>query len=300
MGTFTVAKETEIIELQRFLDKESLNHRHLDWSGIAERIAEGSVAFLREKGKLMGAICIPHDPAGNTWVRLCAVHKGGDPLSIGAQLLDFSLGQVHRRRTRQSVYTVCFWDWYEQLLKHCHFTPAQSIVTLEKRLQTQSGPTIPPIIGDLKLSDITSVDASSVAKLDQICFSPPWQLCGNEIRYAIDQTDYRTGIFDGKNLIAYQLSSQNQYTAHISRLAVHPQYRRTGLGSLLLLHIEHHYIGKKAWGLSVNTQADNLASISLYHHNGFSLTGETFPVLSHSDENTLTPCPSTTTEASTN
>ena len=81
-----------------------------------------------------------------------------------------------------------------------------------------------------------------------------------------------------EGLIGYQLSTGGGQRTHLARLAVHAARQGRGVGRALLrdlfARLENHGILK----LSVNTQSDNAASLSLYQKMGFVRTGEQYPV----------------------
>ncbi|RJP49979.1 MAG: GNAT family N-acetyltransferase, partial [Anaerolineaceae bacterium] len=76
-----------------------------------------------------------------------------------------------------------------------------------------------------------------------------------------------------------QISTGNPFGAHLARLGVQPEAQGRGVGAALVNDlIQRLNIGRNG-SLSVNTQADNAASLSLYKKLGFVQTGEHFPVL---------------------
>ena len=75
------------------------------------------------------------------------------------------------------------------------------------------------------------------------------------------------------------MSSVNGFTAHLARLAVHPHLQRRRIGYRLLQNVLYHFLeGLDVWGVTLNTQNNNHASLALYQQTGFHLTGESFPV----------------------
>jgi ribosomal protein S18 acetylase RimI-like enzyme len=79
-------------------------------------------------------------------------------------------------------------------------------------------------------------------------------------------------------VIGYQLSTKNPLGAHLARLGVKPEAQGRGVGSMLVSHLIQALGANQLGRLSVNTQADNTASLSLYKKLGFVRTGEHFPV----------------------
>jgi ribosomal protein S18 acetylase RimI-like enzyme len=83
---------------------------------------------------------------------------------------------------------------------------------------------------------------------------------------------------DDSGLIGYQLSTRNPLGAHLARLGVRPEAQGRGVGAALVSQLLHEFNVEQLGRLSVNTQADNTASLSLYKKIGFVRTGEHFPV----------------------
>jgi ribosomal protein S18 acetylase RimI-like enzyme len=65
---------------------------------------------------------------------------------------------------------------------------------------------------------------------------------------------------------------------HVARLAVDPPYQGHGVGHNLLQDALTHFVRRGAYGVTVNTQDDNQASINLYQRMGFTRSGEEYPV----------------------
>jgi ribosomal protein S18 acetylase RimI-like enzyme len=89
---------------------------------------------------------------------------------------------------------------------------------------------------------------------------------------------YATVAENENGIIGYQISTGSGQRAHLARLAVHPVVQGKGAGRALLndLFVFLMYMGISR--LSVNTQSDNQASLSLYQRMGFMRTGEQYPV----------------------
>jgi len=61
--------------------------------------------------------------------------------------------------------------------------------------------------------------------------------------------------------------------AHICTLAVHPEWRRRGLGELLLLHMVDHATALNAAVATLEVRTSNLPAQRLYHKYGFEIVG---------------------------
>jgi [ribosomal protein S18]-alanine N-acetyltransferase len=79
-------------------------------------------------------------------------------------------------------------------------------------------------------------------------------------------------------LVGYQISTANHSGGHLARLAVHPGYQGKGVGYTILRDLLAQFERRGARHVTVNTQDDNTASISLYEKAGFIATGENYQV----------------------
>jgi len=81
-------------------------------------------------------------------------------------------------------------------------------------------------------------------------------------------------IYSDKTLAGYGILNVSQITAHIKRMAVHPDYRSQGLGSRLMEIMLGHCSAKKVNRIDLLVEQDNLAAINLYKRFGFSIIEE--------------------------
>ena len=79
-------------------------------------------------------------------------------------------------------------------------------------------------------------------------------------------------------IVGYQLSTKSPLGTHLARLGVMPEAQGRGVGSALVSHLIQSFGAGQLSRLSVNTQADNTASLALYQKLGFIRTGEQLPV----------------------
>jgi ribosomal protein S18 acetylase RimI-like enzyme len=83
--------------------------------------------------------------------------------------------------------------------------------------------------------------------------------------------------YEGR-LVGYQISTGTPIGGHLARLAVLPNVQGKGIGYALLYNLLSQFAQRGSRTITVNTQRDNLASLSLYHKAGFQLTGEEYPI----------------------
>ncbi|MEL6927037.1 MAG: ribosomal protein S18-alanine N-acetyltransferase [Cyanobacteria bacterium J06600_6] len=133
----------------------------------------------------------------------------------------------------------------------------------------------------LEIKPITSTDVAEVVTLDGISLGGLWQ----------PEAYLREIDSDKSTLLALHLSSASELNtetkiigmgclwsivdeAHITLLAVHPDYRRQGLGQLLLLELLKDAIARNLAWATLEVNENNLAAVNLYKKYGFQIAGK--------------------------
>ena len=156
----------------------------------------------------------------------------------------------------------------------------------------------------LKLKPLTTQHLSAVVELDQLCFGGLWTRSGYERELESPNSQLlileaaSDGGVSGLNSQSSEVLTQNAVTAdfetvpilkhaliglgcywsileeaHITILAVHPDYQRQGLGQLLLYALLRDAKQRKLEWATLEVKPSNEAALSLYHKFGFTLCG---------------------------
>ncbi|MBD2136368.1 ribosomal protein S18-alanine N-acetyltransferase [Anabaena sp. FACHB-1237] len=131
------------------------------------------------------------------------------------------------------------------------------------------------ILSDLKIQTLTSENLAELLELDQICFNGMWTMEGY-LRELESPNSCFLGLFPpmvNSSLLGMGCFWSILEEAHITILAIHPEYQRQGLGQFLL-----YALLKTAWekGLeraTLEVRASNIGAISLYEKFGFKTAG---------------------------
>lgn len=257
---------------------ESHVHRHLDWHAPLEWLGSPYYWVLEDKGRIVGALACPQDPAGVAWVRLFA-HARQISLDDAWNVLWNSAQKNIARQGGATVALIAMQQWLSDLLLRNKFVHNLNIIMLEWK-----GIFIPersPVNG-VEIRPMEANDLPAVAELDAIAFTPLWQNPLDALEKALPQATSATVAEDARGVIGYQISTANPFGAHLARLAVRPDAQQRGLGTLIVSDLLQRLNKKGVARLTVNTQSNNHASLALYKKMGFVLTGEEFPVYSFS------------------
>jgi len=247
-------------------------HLHLDWLDPAALTDQSPFLLAIQAGLPVACLGCPPDLPGVSWLRAFAVTSGVKPEAAWQPLWELAATALRKLRVDR-VAALPIESWFESLLAGAGYQPANAVIFFERELTrsiTSSSPRSRPIKVE---------DESALLELDHLAFEPFWQLSSDSLRAALVQADSATIIESAGALAGYQITTQSPLGAHLARLAVHPDHRRQGLGRSLVLEALESARQSGLSRLSVNTQADNLASQRLYRSLGFRETGQRYRVL---------------------
>ena len=132
----------------------------------------------------------------------------------------------------------------------------------------------------IEIKPLTTALVDEVVTLDEICLGGLWQ----------KEAYLREIGSDKSTLIALHLSESKPDMqtkiigmaclwsivdeAHITLLAIHPDYRRQGLGQLLLFKLLEDAISRGLAWSTLEVNANNSAAVNLYQKYGFQIAGK--------------------------
>jgi ribosomal-protein-alanine N-acetyltransferase len=152
----------------------------------------------------------------------------------------------------------------------------------------------------LKLKPLTQQHLSAVLELDQLCFGGLWSQSGYERELAspnsqllileaasekgdsgwetelpevLTQTSHPTAPIPSKALLGLGCYWSIVEEAHITILAVHPNYQCQGLGQLLLYALLRDAKQRQLERATLEVKPSNQAALSLYQKFGFAQAG---------------------------
>jgi [ribosomal protein S18]-alanine N-acetyltransferase len=126
---------------------------------------------------------------------------------------------------------------------------------------------------------LTAAEVPEVVRLDQICLGGIWKADA-----------YLREIESDKSTLIILCLEQSEFEqqpqiigmaclwsivdeAHITLLGIHPDYRRQGLGQLLLFTLLEDAIARRLEWATLEVNEHNLAAINLYQKYGFQIAG---------------------------
>ncbi len=142
---------------------------------------------------------------------------------------------------------------------------------------------------DLEIKLLTLENLSAILELDQACFGGLWTLEGYKRELDSPNSDI-LGLFSpssNTSLLGMGCFWSILDEAHITILAVHPQYHRQGMGAALLYSLIKTACDRKMERATLEVRASNLGAISLYQKFGFKTAGRRRRYYQDNDEDAL-------------
>jgi ribosomal-protein-alanine N-acetyltransferase len=270
------AVEQDRDQISNLIFYESNNHRHLDWYSPLEWIGSPNYWVREEDGHITAALACPEDPPHVAWIRFFGYHQALSMPQVWTSLWETAYSEIASANAQTHVAAIVVKQWFQSLLLSSGFELKQNIVLLE--LKSGNLPSFSAPHG-IRIRPMQDADMPAVAQVDLAAFGHFWHNTENSLQRARLQCASAMVAEDDSGVIGYQLSTKNPLGAHLARLGVQPEAQGKGVGSALVSHLVQSFGVSQLGRLSVNTQADNSVSLSLYKKLGFVLTGEHFPVL---------------------
>jgi ribosomal protein S18 acetylase RimI-like enzyme len=265
------ADQRQIASLIQF---ESRLHRHLDWRNPLDWIGSPPYLVLESFGRVAAALGCPPDPPPVAWIRLF-VCSGALPLEEAWSALWEGARAELAARGHASAAIILMQDWLRGPLQKSGFQSHQQVVMLARELQELPSRVVPDGIA---IRPLMHYDLPAVAGLDAAAFGPFWYNSPASLERAFPQAAWATVAESAQGILGYQISTQNPLGGHLARLAVRADTQGRGVGAALVADLLHRMNARGLNRLTVNTQNDNAASLSLYRKFGFRETGDRYPV----------------------
>ena len=263
-------------QIANLLLHEANAHRHLDWRPALEWVGSQNYWVMEQDGRITAALACPEDPPHVAWIRLFAYQPHLSGHETWSALSRVAFPEIVRANPQAQVAAIVMKQWFQNILLSSGFELRQNIVLLHWSGEKAAAMIAPQ---GIRIRPMQESDLYTVTKVDLASFGYFWHNTLDALQRAYSQSNYATVSEDSSGMIGYQISTGNPLGAHLARLAVLPEAQGRGAGSALVSDLIQRMDVHQSGRLSVNTQADNAASLALYEKMGFKRTGECFPVL---------------------
>ncbi len=116
-------------------------------------------------------------------------------------------------------------------------------------------------------------DLDGVKQIENLSFNNPWSRAAYENELCENELAHYFTVKDGDKVIAYGGMWLILDEAHITNFAVHPEYRKRGIGKKLLRGIINFGILKGIKSFTLEVKKSNSIAIGLYSGMGFVKAG---------------------------
>ena len=124
----------------------------------------------------------------------------------------------------------------------------------------------------MRIEKMSDAHVAQVAALEKCCFSDPWS--ENSIRTELSNPlSLWLVALDGATVAGYIGSQSVEGEADMMNVAVHPDYRRQGIGRELVTGLVSALKEKGVYSLALEVRASNAPAIALYEQMGFAQVG---------------------------
>ncbi len=263
-------------QIANLLLSEANTHRHLDWRSPLDWVGSPNYWVLEEDGRIVAALACPEDPPHIAWIRVFGYSPHLSGPEAWSALWEVARNEMAQANAQTQVAVIVVKQWFQNFLLSTGFSLKQNIILLQLTKENIRPFAFPQ---GVRIRPMEEGDISVVTKIDLAAFGRFWHNTFDALQRARSQSVSATVAEDNSGVIGYQISTGNSFGAHLARLGVQPQAQGRGVGTALVAGLIQGVGGNQFHKLSVNTQADNIASLTLYKNLGFIRTGEYFPVL---------------------
>lgn len=120
-----------------------------------------------------------------------------------------------------------------------------------------------------EINRLTINDIDAILTIERASFSLPWSKDSYRFELTQNPLSYYWGCFDDHRLVGFIGFWLIIDEAHVANVAVDREYRRRGIGELLLRYAFAAAQAKGAKGITLEVRESNQAAINLYHKLGF-------------------------------
>ncbi len=270
------AGDEDYHRLVNLIHFETFVHRHLDWLSPLDWLNYEPFLVATLQDRLIGVLSSPVEPEGVAWIRLFGMTADWELSSVWNSLWPAALREL-QSKGKLKIAALPLHGWFADLLIENGFEEETNVVFLAWQ---RGRKTLPEVQTAARIRPMTFLDLEQVTQVDAAAFSPMWRNSFFMLEAAYKQSAVATVAEDEQGqVVGYQISTAGNIGGHLARLAVLPDQQGKQIGSALVSDMLGRFNGQEIRRVSVNTQANNPASLKLYTKLGFKFTGESYPVL---------------------
>lgn len=268
------ARHSDGAEIENFMSKAERLSLRSAWEDVFKAIAQHDFFLVERKG-VIGCICgVAVEPETVAQIRAFALRDGWSAEEVLPYLLP-PIVETFGARGMDTLAFVGIEAWLIRGLLANGFRQGTTIVTMQKTgldVPTSGNP-------DVTIRPAALYDLVTILEIDRVAFEPLWWHTADSLRLVLANSAYfSVAELDGR-MAGYAYATLTGRHGHLSRLAVHPHWHGQRVGARLLAEAMAFFKQNRVFGVTLNTQEDNLRSRRLYEWFGFDLLGAEAQVL---------------------
>ena len=124
----------------------------------------------------------------------------------------------------------------------------------------------------IKYQQAETEHIKGILEIEQLSFSTPWSEKSFQAEFADDLAYYAVALHE-EFVVGYSGFWHIVDEAHITNVAVHPDFRRQGIGCHLVDALLRETVKRGIRDITLEVREDNEPAINLYHQFGFEEKG---------------------------
>jgi ribosomal-protein-alanine N-acetyltransferase len=128
-------------------------------------------------------------------------------------------------------------------------------------------------LDQITIQRMTSDDLEEIAQLEKLCFSDPWNKKSFE-EELVHQFTIPLVVKVNQRVVGYTCLWQVDEQMEIANFAVSPEFRRKGIGRMLMERVLFEAREKGCTSVILSVRESNVVAINLYTEFGFEVVGK--------------------------
>jgi len=277
----------QVAQVRHLWQRSRYLYHNLGPEDLATLLTQQIALWAEEREQPWGFICIQDEARPVTlpvaaptraYLRALTLVRGRAPSLYVSDLLNAALPYLQPSPQGHLLIAYADADWLRPPLFGAGFALTEEVQYFElSRLQRWQPASLPPA-PELTLHPGQVGDLAALAAVDAAAFPPLWHFDVTLLQELLLTSRLQVAFHAGE-LIGYTALTTSAGTAHLARLALHPQWQGRGWGKALLFDALTYAQTEGIQTVMLNTQVHNRPAQQLYRTVGFRPTGRITPVL---------------------
>jgi ribosomal-protein-alanine N-acetyltransferase len=243
------------------------------WDQVMAALAQRDLFLVEQEGQMACVCGLCVKPEAVAQVCIFALRDAWPVHKAVQRLLPPIVEALHQKRVTSLAF-IGSEEWLLHGLMDNGFRQVNTILTLQKTDFAVPDPgnsliTVRPADRD---------DLTDVLDIDRAALEPLWHNTMETLAQCLDAACFDVAELNGR-IVGYAYATLRGRHGHLARIAVHPDWQGQRIGVRLLATVVSFFRQRRAFGMTLNTQQDNVRARRLYEWFGFKFLGEEAQVL---------------------